>query len=64
MAWAGGYEYPEEYVKSDVKFLQSQMLDFTSMLRRRLFELSQDRVGVERVKRLRADTRRGASCWS
>jgi hypothetical protein len=54
-AWAGGYEFPEEYLKSDVKFLQSQMLDFTSMLRRRLFELSQDWLSVERVKRLRAD---------
>ena len=54
-AWAGGYEFPEEYVRSDVKFLQSQMLDFTSMVRRRLRQLSPDRLSVERVEGLRAD---------
>ena len=54
-AWAGGYEFPEEYVKSDVKFLQSQMLDFTSMVRRRLRQLSNDRLSVDRVEGLRAD---------
>ena len=34
--WAGGYQFPEAYEKSDIKFLESQMLDFSSMVRRRL----------------------------
>lgn len=35
-SWAGGYKFPEEYVTSDVKFIRSQMLNFTAMVRRRL----------------------------
>jgi hypothetical protein len=53
--WAGGYRFPEEYVNSDVKFLQSQMLDFTSMVRRRLRSLAPDRLNNERVEGLRPD---------
>ena len=54
-AWAGGYQFPAEYVQSDVSFLRSQMLDFKSMVRRRLLQLSHDRLSKERVGRLRAD---------
>jgi hypothetical protein len=53
--WAGGYRFPEEFVTSDVKFLQSQMLDFTSMVRPRLLQLSPDRLRNERVDCLRPD---------
>jgi hypothetical protein len=53
--WAGGYQFPEAYVKSDIKFLESQMLDFTSMVRRRLKQLSGDRLCAERVGKLRPD---------
>ena len=57
--WAGGYQFPEAYVKSDVKFLESQMLDFTSMVRRRLKQLSGDRLSAERVGKLRPDNPEG-----
>jgi uncharacterized protein YeeX (DUF496 family) len=53
--WVGGYQFQEEYVASDVNFLKSQMLDFTSMVRRRLRLLSGDRLSTERVEKLRAD---------
>jgi hypothetical protein len=53
--WAGGYRFPEEFVTIDVKFLQSQMLDFTSMVRRRILQLSPDRLSNERVDCLRPD---------
>jgi hypothetical protein len=53
--WAGGYQFPEAYVASDASFLKSQMLDFTSMVRRRLLQLSGDRLSTERVEKLRAD---------
>lgn len=53
--WAGGYEFPEEYFKSDVKFLRSQILDFRAMVRRRLLQLSHDRLSNERVEKLRLD---------
>jgi hypothetical protein len=52
---AGGYRSPEEYVNSDVKFLQSQMLDFASMVQRRLQSLAPDRLNNERVEGLRPD---------
>jgi hypothetical protein len=57
--WAGGYQFPEAYVKSDIKFLESQMLDFTSMVRRRLKQLSGDRLSAERVGKLRPDNPEG-----
>ena len=53
--WAGGYQFPEEYIRSDISFLKSQMLDFTSMVRRRLTQLSHDRLSNERVDKLRED---------
>lgn len=53
--WAAGYLFPEEFVTSDVKFLQSQMLDFTSMVRRRLRQLAPDRLSNQRVEGLRPD---------
>jgi hypothetical protein len=53
--WAEGYRFPEEYVTSDIKFPQSQMLDFTSMVRRRLKQLAPDRLSNERVEGLRLD---------
>ena len=54
-SWAGGYKFPEEYVTSDVKLIRSQMLNFTGMVRRKLLQLSHDRLSKERVERLRAD---------
>ena len=50
-----GYQFPEEYTRSDVSFLKSQMLDFTSIVRRRLTQLSHNQLSTERVDKLRAD---------
>jgi hypothetical protein len=54
-AWTAGYQFPEAYVVCDVKFLQSQMLNFTFMVRRRLRQLSPDRLSNARVEQLRQD---------
>ena len=53
--WAAGYEFPSDYVSSDVKLLKASALDFEVMVRRRQLQLSHDRLSLERVSRLRAD---------
>ena len=55
IAWAQGYEFPDQYMESDVKLLRASSLDFEVMVRRRLKRLSADRLSVERVSRLRPD---------
>ena len=53
--WAGGYEFPSEYVDSDVRCLRAAQLDFITMVRRRLKSLAGNRLSKERVDRLRTD---------
>ena len=55
LTWAQGYEFPQEYVVSDVACLRAAQLDFEAMVRRRLKVLSHDRLSPDRVARLRAD---------
>lgn len=55
VAWAEGYEFPDQYVDSDVKLLRASALDFEVMVRRRQSQLAHDRLSVERVSRLRPD---------
>ena len=55
LTWAQGYEFPQEYVVSDVACLRAAQLDFEAMVRRRLKVLSYDRLSLDRVARLRAD---------
>lgn len=42
--WADGYQFPAEFVESDVRCLQAAQLDFRSMVARRLKILSKDRL--------------------
>ena len=53
--WANGYSFPSTYVESDVRCIRAAQLDFPVMVRRRLRQLSGDRLGAERVARLRPD---------
>ena len=53
--WADGYVFPDNYVDSDMRCLQAAQLDFPVMVRRRLKQLSGDRLSAERVGRLRSD---------
>ena len=50
-AWAGGYQFPAEYVQSQV----SEVPDVGLQVRRRLLQLSHDRLSKQRVERLHAD---------
>lgn len=53
--WAKGYVFPASYVESDVRCLRAAQLDFPIMVRRRLKQLSGDRLSADRVARLRPD---------
>lgn len=53
--WAKGYAFPTEFVDSDVRCLRAAQLDFPVMVRRRLKQLSGDRLSEERVAKLRSD---------
>ena len=55
VAWADGYEFPPEYLDSDIRCLRAAQLDFPRMVRRRLQILSPNRLNAERVSRLRPD---------
>jgi hypothetical protein len=55
VTWAGGYEFPDRYVDSDVRLLEASALDFGVMVRRRQRQLAHNRLSVERVSRLRPD---------
>jgi hypothetical protein len=55
VAWAGGYEFPDHYLSSDVRLLKASALDFEVMVRRRQRQLAHDRLSLERVSRLRPD---------
>lgn len=53
--WANGYEFPKEFVDSDVKCLRAAQLCFVTMVRRRLKLLSTERLNLERITTLRID---------
>ena len=53
--WADGYEFPAEYVESDVRCLQAAQLDFHRMVSRRLKILSKDRLSHASVASLSPD---------
>jgi hypothetical protein len=55
IAWAEGYEFPPEYLASDIRCLRAAQLDFPGMVRRRLKQLAPNRLSAERVARLRPD---------
>ena len=55
IAWAEGYEFPAEYLESDVRCLRAAQLDFQVMVRRHLTQLAPGRLNAERVSRLRPD---------
>jgi hypothetical protein len=55
VAWAGGYEFPDHYLSSDVRLLKASALDFEVMVRRRQRQLAHDRLSLERVSRLGPD---------
>ena len=55
ITWAGGYEFPSQFIESDGARLRAHQLDFVSMVRRRLMILSPDRLNHDRVKMLRKD---------
>ena len=55
VAWAEGYEFPQELLDSDIRCFQAAQLDFKSMVRRRLLTLSKDRLNAARVQGLRED---------
>lgn len=51
----GMYSFPITYMESDIRCLRAAQLDFPVMVRRRLRQLSGDRLSAERVARLRPD---------
>ena len=61
--WAGGFEFPQELVDSDLRLFRASQLDFTVMvalnrrrsLNRRLKQLGADRLSRSRVEQLRED---------
>ena len=55
VAWAGGYEFPQEMIESDLRCFKAAQLDFETMVRRRLKILSSERLSKGRVDQLRSD---------
>ena len=55
IAWAEGYEFPQEMLDSDLRCFRAAQLDFKTMVRRRLQLLSKDRLNKERVAALSPD---------
>ena len=53
--WAGGYQFPPEYLRSDIACLKAAQRDFVSMVRRRLKILEPDRLNLVRIGLLRSD---------
>ena len=53
--WAGGYQFPPEYLRSDIACLKAAQRDFVSMVRRRLKILEPDRLNLVRIGLLRPD---------
>lgn len=53
--WAGGFEFPQELVVSDLRLFRASQLDFTVMIARRLKQFGADRLSRSRVERLRWD---------
>ena len=53
--WADNYQFPEEYVRSDVACLRAAQRDFVSMIRRRLKILEPQRLNASRIGLLRSD---------
>ena len=55
LKWAAGYSFPLAMINSDYQCLRAAQLDFTTMVKRRLFQLSADRLNSARVAQLRSD---------
>ena len=55
IAWAEGYEFPQEMLDSDLRCFRAAQLDFRTMVRRRLQLLSKDQLNKERVAALSPD---------
>ena len=55
IAWANGYEFPQDMVMSDTALLRAHQLDFKAMVRRRLKSLAPNRLNPQRVNGLRDD---------
>jgi hypothetical protein len=53
--WANDYKFPPEMLTSDARLLRAHQLDFKAMVRRRLTNLSPNRLNAERVEQLRDD---------
>ena len=53
MKWAGGFEFPQELVDSDLRLFRASGLNFSRMVERRLKSLAEGRLSRERVERLR-----------
>jgi hypothetical protein len=54
-AWAEGYTFPAHFMESDIRCLQAAQLNFTVMVRKRLHQLSPNRLSASWVEGLRAD---------
>ena len=55
VAWAAGYQFPQEMLDSDLRCFQAAQLDFVAMVRRRLKVLASDWLNSTRVDQLRDD---------
>jgi hypothetical protein len=55
VAWAEGYVFPPEFVRNDMRCLESAQGDFLAMVRQRLTELTSGRLNSERIEKLRLD---------
>ena len=53
--WAGGFEFPQDLVDSDLRLFRASGLNFSRMVERRLKSLADGRMSRKRVERLRQD---------
>ena len=53
--WAGGFEFPQDLVDSDMRLFRAAQLDFSAMVRMRLKKVGVARMSTQRVELLRAD---------
>ena len=53
--WAGGFEFPQDLVDSDMRLFRAAQLDFSAMVRMRLKKIGATRMSAHRVELLRAD---------
>ena len=53
--WAGGFEFPQNLVDSDMRLFRASQLDFIAMVRRRLKKIGATRMSACQVEQLRPD---------